>query len=41
MSPRARAWLPLAGRLVLVGVWALVVSAKAVNPILLPAPASR
>ena len=38
MNPRARAWLPLAGPLVLIGVWALVVSAKAVNPILLPGP---
>jgi NitT/TauT family transport system permease protein len=38
MSPRARAWLPLIGPLVLIAVWSLLVQSKAVNPILLPGP---
>ncbi|MFZ4758788.1 MAG: ABC transporter permease, partial [Burkholderiaceae bacterium] len=38
MSPRARLWLPLIGPLALLGLWALLVSAKAVNPVLLPGP---
>jgi len=38
MSPRARAWLPLLGPLALLGLWAALVSTKAVSPVLLPGP---
>ncbi len=38
MSDRAKSWLPLVGPLVLLGLWALLVSTKAVSPVLLPGP---